>query len=107
MSSSNFWVVHNSNFSRVLEVLFEEANEKPESCSINGVRGKYRVFSDLEEALKGLKRGHTLFVEVGNKILNVNFGKKCLDISEYRRINYPGYEKALETLLMEGKIKIH
>jgi hypothetical protein len=98
MCSSNFLDIDNSDFPRVLEILFQEAQENPKNCSINGVRGKYRIFSDLEEALEGLKRGHTLFVQIGCRLLNINFGRKPLDISEYKRVNCSGYKKALEIL---------
>jgi hypothetical protein len=94
---------HPSEFSLVLKALFDGAVEKNESYVKNGLGENFRVFSSLEDALEGLKRGHTLFVQIEKKFLNINFAQKFVNVSEYDRLNYPGCaQESLEDLVNKG-----
>jgi hypothetical protein len=102
MSSSNFLPIPVSEYATALQALYEKALEQPKNYSVNGVIGTFRVFSDLEDALKCLKRGHTLFVQIGRKFLNINFAKIPLDVSSYNEINFPNCaQEILKDILVE------
>ena len=105
MSPSNFLLIPNSEYATVLKTLYEKALEQPKGYSVNGVIGNYRVFSDWEDAWEGLKRGHTLFVQIGTKFLNINFAKTSLDVSSYNEINFPNCaQEILKDILVEESV---
>lgn len=89
MCSNNFLYVDRSKLAQILRILFEKALEQPDGYLVDGVEGRYRSFSTIEAAVKGLKKGHTLFVCIGSKYLNINFARMPLDVTCYNRINKP------------------
>lgn len=106
MAGENLLKVRNSDFKVVLETLFSGAIENPSVNFIPNIDGPFRYFRSIEEAVKGLKRGHTLFVQIGNRFLNINFSKFPIDLSGYDLINGEGRAKKILQESFNGEIEI-